>query len=72
MTFANSATTAFVHSGDVADATKQAAFGCFGGGELASRAARIELQLDPVDRGKDENADIAVKAFELSQNLATK
>ena len=41
-------------------------------GELASRAAKIKLQLDAVDRGKDENADIAVKAFELSQNLAPK
>jgi hypothetical protein len=41
-------------------------------GDLAGRAANIKMQLDAVDRGKDENADIAVKAFELSQNLAPK
>ena len=37
--------------------------------ELRDRAARLKLQADALDRGHDENADIAIKAFELSQSL---
>jgi len=40
--------------------------------ELRDRAARIKLQTDTLDRGHDENGDIAVKAFELSQRLMEK
>jgi site-specific DNA recombinase len=40
--------------------------------ELRDRTARLKLQLDALDRNHDENADIAVKAFELSQNLREK
>ena len=32
----------------------------------------MKLQIEVCDRGKDENADIAVKAFELSQCLKEK
>jgi LPS O-antigen subunit length determinant protein (WzzB/FepE family) len=37
--------------------------------ELRDRLASIKLQLDVVDRAHDEMADLAVKAFELSQTL---
>ncbi len=40
--------------------------------ELRDRAAKLKLQIDALDRSHDENADIAVKAFELSQNLRAK
>lgn len=40
--------------------------------QLRDRAARLKLQLDAVDRGRDENADLAVRAFELSQSLQDK
>ena len=39
--------------------------------ELRDRLASIKLQLDTVDRSHDEMADLAVKAFELSQTLRT-
>ena len=39
--------------------------------ELRDRVASIKLQLDAVDRSHDEMADLAVKAFELSQTLRT-
>jgi hypothetical protein len=37
--------------------------------ELRDRLAAIKLQLDVVDRSHDETAELAVKAFELSQTL---
>jgi hypothetical protein len=37
--------------------------------ELRDRAARLKLQAEVLDRGHDENADIAIKAFELSQSI---
>jgi hypothetical protein len=40
--------------------------------ELRDREAKLKLQIDATDRGRHENADIAVKAFELSQNLRAK
>jgi site-specific DNA recombinase len=40
--------------------------------ELRDRVAMLKLQLDACDLGRDENAEIAVKAFELSQNLRAK
>jgi len=40
--------------------------------ELRERVASIKLQLDVVDRSYDENADLASKAFELSQTLQDK
>jgi DNA invertase Pin-like site-specific DNA recombinase len=40
--------------------------------ELRDRAARLKLQAEVLDRGHDENADIAIKAFELSQSLMDK
>jgi site-specific DNA recombinase len=40
--------------------------------ELRDRAARLKLQGEVLDRGHDENADIAVKAFGLSQSLMSK
>ncbi len=40
--------------------------------ELRDRIARLKLQIDASDRTHDENADIAIKAFELSQNLRAK
>ncbi len=40
--------------------------------ELRDRLAQIKLQIDVRDRGHDENGDIAVKAFELSQGLMEK
>ena len=40
--------------------------------ELRDRAARLKLQIETLDRGHDEDGDIAVKAFELSQSLTGK
>ena len=40
--------------------------------ELRERLASIKLQLDVVDRSNDETADLASKAFELSQTLQDK
>jgi len=40
--------------------------------ELRDRAAKLKVQIDATDRSHDENADIAIKAFELSQNLRAK
>ncbi len=37
--------------------------------ELRDRLASIKLQLDDVDRSHDETAELAAKAFELSQTL---
>jgi len=37
--------------------------------ELRDREAKLKLQLDACDLGRHETAEIAVKAFELSQNL---
>ena len=37
--------------------------------ELRDRLASIKLQLDVLDRSHDETADLAIKAFELSQTL---
>ena len=37
--------------------------------ELRDRAAWLKLQIETLDRGHDEDGDIAVKAFELSQSL---
>jgi hypothetical protein len=35
--------------------------------ELRDQEARLRLKLEARTRGRDENADIAAKAFELSQ-----
>lgn len=40
--------------------------------EHRDRTAKLKLKLDACDVGRDENAEIAVKAFELSQNLRAK
>src|SRR5208337_3299645 len=40
--------------------------------ELRDREAKLKLQIDATDLGRHENADIAIKAFELSQNLRAK
>ena len=40
--------------------------------DLRDRAAQIRLQLEACDRGRDENAGIVVKAFELSRVLREK
>jgi site-specific DNA recombinase len=40
--------------------------------ELRDREARIRLQIESVARSHDEDGDIAVKAFELSQSLMDK
>lgn len=37
--------------------------------ELRDRIPSIKLQLDVLDRCQEENADLAVKVFELSQTL---
>ena len=37
--------------------------------ELRDQEANFKLQLDACDLGRHENGEIAVKAFELSQNL---
>lgn len=42
------------------------------GTELRDRVAMFKLQLDACDLGREENAEIAVKAFELSQDLRAK
>lgn len=38
--------------------------------KLRDREAKLRLEVEACSRGRAENADIAVKAFELSQNLA--
>ena len=40
--------------------------------ELRDRQADLKLQIEGCDRGRHENADLAIKAFELSQNLREK
>jgi site-specific DNA recombinase len=40
--------------------------------EMRDRAAKIRLQTDALDRGHDEDGDIAIEAFELSQRLTKK
>ncbi len=40
--------------------------------ELQDRAAKLKLEIDALDRGKDEHVDTALKAFELSQALKDK
>jgi site-specific DNA recombinase len=40
--------------------------------QLRDREAFLKLQLDSIDRGKDENAELAGKVFELSQTLRDK
>ncbi|NLE38187.1 MAG: recombinase family protein, partial [Pirellulaceae bacterium] len=42
------------------------------GTELRDREARVRLQIEALNRAHDEDSDIAVKAFELSQNLMDK
>ncbi|REJ79775.1 MAG: recombinase family protein [Planctomycetota bacterium] len=40
--------------------------------ELRDQEAELRLQIEPSDKGRHELADLAVKAFELSQSLAEK
>jgi len=40
--------------------------------ELRDRAAKLKLQADALDRGHDEDADIAIEAFQLPQSLTSK
>lgn len=40
--------------------------------ELRDRVAQLKLQIEALDRNHDEDADIAIKAFELSQSLMDK
>lgn len=40
--------------------------------ELRDREANLNLRIEACGRGRHENADLAVKAFELSQNLREK
>ncbi|MFH1919938.1 MAG: zinc ribbon domain-containing protein [Planctomycetota bacterium] len=40
--------------------------------ELHDRITQLTLEIESADRGRAERADIAVKAFELSQSLAEK
>jgi hypothetical protein len=40
--------------------------------EIRDREMSLKLKLDAIDRGTDENADLAIKAFELSQRLSEK
>lgn len=40
--------------------------------ELRDRHASIVLQLDPLNRTRDENAELASRVFELSQTLSEK
>lgn len=40
--------------------------------ELRDRTAELQLEIERCDRGRHETIDIAVKAFELSQNLRAK
>lgn len=42
------------------------------GRELRDRLAQLNLQIDACDRSRAEHAEIAVKAFELSQTLKDK
>ena len=42
------------------------------GTELRDRLSNLNLQIDACDRGRAENAEIAVKAFVLSQTLKDK
>ena len=42
------------------------------GRELRDRLAQLNLQVDACDRSRAEHAEIAVKAFELSQTLKEK
>ena len=40
--------------------------------ELRDRVAKLTLQLEATDRKKDENTDLALRVFELSQRLREK
>ena len=40
--------------------------------ELRDRTSELRLTLEAMDRGREENGELAVKAFELSQNLREK
>lgn len=40
--------------------------------ELRDRVARLTVQLETIDRSRDEKADAALRVFELSQALPTK
>ncbi len=40
--------------------------------QLRDLVAKLTLELEAADRGKDEKVDLAVKVFELSQNLKQK
>ncbi len=40
--------------------------------ELRDRVAKLTLQIEATDRKKDENADLALRVFELSQRLRDK
>lgn len=40
--------------------------------ELRDRVAQLKLQVEALDRNHDEDSDIALKAFELSQSLTEK
>ncbi|WP_146586341.1 recombinase family protein [Posidoniimonas polymericola] len=40
--------------------------------ELRDRAAKLQLQIDAFDRGRAENGQVALQAFELSQTLKEK
>lgn len=40
--------------------------------ELRDRIANLRLQLESADRGREEQADLAIRVFELSQALAEK
>jgi hypothetical protein len=40
--------------------------------ELRDRESELKLQIDSADRNRHEIIDIAIKAFELSQNLRAK
>ena len=40
--------------------------------QLRERADELKLKIEGCDRGVDENADLAVKTFELSQALVEK
>ena len=40
--------------------------------QLRDREARLNLEIEACGRGRHENADLAVKAFELSQTLRSK
>jgi site-specific DNA recombinase len=42
------------------------------GTDLRDKVAHLRLQIEAADRGRDEMADIVVKAFELSQTLTEK